>query len=328
MSNLRYTADLLTDALFRANEPTDGSSDYAAQALVFLNNVYMQICRGGSELTPGVNEDWSWLHKDKPGVLTLRPALTGTCTVTQDSTTVTLDLTQTTDLVEYYFRIDTHPDIFRVETHGGGVNVVLDAVYTGDNATAAPYTVFALEYNLATDVMRITAPLSCYVASVSGSSWGTYRICRVAPAELSVWEATNGDSGIPDKFAEIGPVTAGVKRIRMNRYLGSEYPNLVRVEYEYLYRPTELTLPGSTEEPVLPQEWRHLLSDFTLAFLFGQKNDDRASAASQFAMAGLMGMVQENRYRMTTATRDLFRIKSRLQGVRGPLRTESGHIIG
>ena len=327
MANLTYTADILSDALFRAGEATDASSDYYGQALVYLNTVYMQICRGGAELTPSINEDWAWLQKSRPGVLTLRPALTGTCAVAQDSTTVTLSASQSTDLLNYYFLIQGHPDVFRVATHGGGTAVVLDAVYTGTTDSAATYAAFALEYDLASDVMRVTAPMRCYVSSQVNNTWSRYQVYRAASDSLDVWSAVNGDTGVPDLFAEIGPVTAGVKRVRFNRYLGSSYTKLVRVEYEYLYRPTALTAPGTTEEPVLPLEWRHLLSDYTLAYLFGQKNDDRAGGAAQAAQAGLMGMAKENRYKMTTATHNLFRIRPRSFGLGRVLRTETGQVI-
>ncbi len=328
MAAFQYVSNILSDALFRAQEPPNSNSDYYNQAVVYLNTVYMQICRGGAELAPSINEDWTWLHKLRPGVLTLRPALTGTCTVFQDSTSVVLSPTQPTSLLNYFFRVDGHPDVFRVVAHENGTEVSLDAAYTGVDAAGVAYTTFQLEHDLASDVMRVTGPMNCYVASAVGSAMGRYKIYRVALDNLNTWGATNTDTGVPDAFAEVGPVTAGIRRVRFNRYLGEAFPHPVRVEYDYLYRPTDLVAPGSAQEPVLPLEWRHLLSDYLLAYLFGQKNDDRAGAAAQAAQAGLVGMAQENRYQMTTAAPDLFRIKARAQGMRGPLRTESGHIIG
>lgn len=324
MANHTYTSDILADALYRAGEATDGSSDYASQALVYLNSVYSQICRGGSELTPTVNEDWAWLLKPSPGVLTLKPALTGTCEVTLNSTTVTLADAQATSMATYYFKIENHADVFRVATHTAGTTAVtLDSVYTGETNTEATYTAFALEYDLASDVMRITAPMTCYVGT-HVRVWGRTKIHRADTAQIDVWAAAIGDNGVPDLFAEVGYVTTGVKRVRFNRYLDPDDTTYVRIEYEYLYRPAALTSPGTSEEPALPLEWRHVLSDYLLAYLHGQKNDDRAGAAAQAATAGLVGMMKENRYRMTTAsTSNLFRVKARNRSSRRwPLRQD------
>src|SRR5262245_44852830 len=96
MANLQYTADILADALFRAGEPTDGNSDFADQALSYLNMAYMQICRGGAEIDPGVSEDWYWLRNDRPGVLILQPPITTlTVNATLGSTSATLSAAPT-----------------------------------------------------------------------------------------------------------------------------------------------------------------------------------------------------------------------------------------
>lgn len=309
MANHQYTSDILADALFRAGEETDGSSDYASQALVYLNSVYFQICRGGSELTPSVNEDWAWLMKPTPGTLTLKPALSGTCDVTQNSTGVTLDAAQAVSMATYYFKIDSHPDIFRVSAHTAATtSVTLDSVYTGETVEGADYTAFILEYDLASDVMRLVAPLRVYATSDGGRQ---HKIDRVAPDQVDLWAEDLSMVGIPDKFAEVGTVTTGVKRVRFNRYISPDDTKYVRVDYDYLFRPTGLTSPGTSEEPVLPLEWRHVLSDYLLSYLYSIKNDDRAGPSGQMAQAGLRGMAAENRYRMVTAGRGLYRILPR-----------------
>jgi hypothetical protein len=337
LSTFQYTADILADALFRAGEATDGTSDYADQALSYLNNLYFQICRGGSELDPNMNEDWAWLRKPSPGVLILQPPVTtGTVSVTLGSVDATLTDAPidyaggSLSVANWFIKVSTHPDIFRVSTHtAGGTALTLDSVYTGTTDSAATYTLFLTDYDLASDVMRVIAPMTTYRNGglnsrsdykVYAAEWDT--VTEQSPLALM-------ETGIPDYFSPIGEVTQGVRRVRFNRCGGPQSTDVYRVDYDYLFMPDPLTSPGTTEEPRLPLKWRSLLSDFLVAYLHGIKNDDRATGAAQVAMLGLKGMAAENRYQMTTATKNAFRLKPRLtyNRARGRLRTESGLLI-
>lgn len=326
MSNHQYTSDILADALFRASEPTDSTGDFYAEALTYLNMVYYQICRGGSELLPDVYEDWAWLRKPSPGTLILKPALnSGTIAATLNSASATLSATVSIDLDNYYLRVAGHPDVFKIQAHtAGSASLTLDSVYTGPTVTAANYKIFALEYNLAADVMRIVAPMRVF--RLGGGDQGQYKIFRSDVDTMEEqYPVALVSSGTPDLYAEVGETTSGTRRVRFNRFIDPSQTSYVRVEYEYLFQPTPLTAPGTSEEPVLPKHWRHVLADFTLAYLFGTKDDSRAGAAAQVAQAGLAGMARENRYQMTTATKNLFRLFPRSSArFGGVLRTDSG----
>ena len=339
MANYTYTSDIVLDALFRAGEPADSTSDFYTQSFVYLNNLYMQLCRGGSELVPTIHEDWSWLRKPSPGVLIIEPPITtGTASVTLGSTSVTLSTTPTNyagsnlSVATWYFRVTGHPDVFKVASHTSGTtSVTLDAAYTGTTNTAASYTLFRTDYNLATDVLRLVAPMRVY----RNAGWGARDDYKIYMCDLDALEEGYPtaliDQGVPDYFAMVGETTQGTKRIRFNRCGGgaSATTTVYRVEYEYLVVPTALTSPGTAEVPLVPYEWRHVLADFLLAYLFGVKNDDRTAGVVQAAQQGLQGMARENRYKTVTATRDLFRLKPRLGTGRGlaPKRTEQGHLI-
>lgn len=342
MANFQYTSDIVADALFRAGEPTNGTSDFHSQAFSYLNNLYMQICRGGAELAPGVSEDWHWLRKPSPGTILLQPPITTlTATVNLGATSVTLSgnpqnyLASNISVANWFFRVDNHPDIFKVSAHTSGTaTLTLDGVYTGANVSAGACTLFLSDYNLATDVLRIVAPMRVY-RTAGYSDRNSYKIYQ---AELDVIEESYPlaymEQGIPDQYAFIGETTAGTKRIRFNRCGGGtgSATTVYRIEYEYLIVPTALTSPGTSEEPLVPREWRPLMADALLAYLFGIKNDDRAGAIAQTVAAGLRGMKNENRYKKTTSTDSFFSVRPRTSGPwsrhRLPKRTESGAIIG
>jgi hypothetical protein len=338
MSNLVYTADIINDALFRAGEPTDGTSDYRTQALSYLNNLYLQICAGGTELNPGMKEDWVWLRKSFPGVLILVPPITaGTVTVTRGSATATLSTIPVDyagvpiSVATWFLKVTSEPDIVRIAAHTvGTTSLTFDAAFTGHSAVAG-YTLFQVDYDLATDVLRPVSPMRTY----RNSGWNSRNDYKIYGDDLDTMEEEYPlalvEAGVPDYFSPIGETTANSKRVRFNRCGGPDPATAYRVEYEYLYRPTPLTLPGTTEEPALPKERRYILSDYLTAYLYGIKHDDRVGGTAQMAAAGLQGMASENRYKTLTSTREHFRLKPRSWGRgrrRRVIRSESGMIIG
>jgi hypothetical protein len=134
------------------------------------------------------------------------------------------------------------------------------------------------------------------------------------------WPLARIQGGVPTAFATIDEFT-----VRFNR---SGTSDLLRVEYEYLRRPTALT-NAPNEEPLIPRGWRRVLADAGLFFLHLDKNDTRADGAGLFARNGLKAMARENRRRQLTPSRSFGAIHPRQDQLwREPLRTESGLIIG
>src|ERR1051326_3104120 len=107
MANYTTSADLIDSMLDDAGELTDGTSDFESMALRHLNRAYQAICMGGQEIDPGINEDWVWLRKDPPGVLTLKPAITdGTVSVTNNNTAVTFSVAPSASVAGYFLQTD------------------------------------------------------------------------------------------------------------------------------------------------------------------------------------------------------------------------------
>lgn len=324
MANYQYTSDLLADILFRAGEETNGSSDFNAVALQYLNRAYQALVMGGSEIDPEANEDWWWAKKHPPGVLNLLPVYdAGTVSVTNNSDAITLSVAPAYSAAQYFFQAGTHPDIFRTIAHtASSTNITLDAAYTGPTNAALPYKLFKAEYELASDLIRAIAPMRVYQGSYS----------EVDGVELMSlerdWPLNMIQSGPPVEFAFVTET-----KVRFNTYgpTSTASPNLIRLEYDYIYRPADLTNSSATEEPIVPRQYRKLLADIALTFLFVDKNDDRASSVSGLAKKGLQAMTNEQRSRMINYSRSAGLITPRLNQesrLRRPLRTDSGFIIG
>ena len=323
MANLQTAADILDDALFRCGESTAGASDFEAAALRYLNRAYSGIWLGGRELVPDIQEAWKWLRKYPPGVLTLTPSISaGTVNVANNSASITFSSGPTPSVADWYLKVDGHEDVFRVSAHtAAAAAATLDSVYTGEDDAAATYRVYKLDYALASDVLRVLSPMRAFRAE------RRYEIVGVDMLALdSDYPVALAESGMPDHFANVEEST-----VRFNRHGGTEATSLIRVEYDYLYRPAVLT--DAAVEPVVPWQWRSVLSDWVTGWLMLDKNDDRASAVLAVAASGLTAMALENRHQQQTQGVSAFgAIRTRQdqyqRDMRGPLRTSSGLVIG
>lgn len=292
MTTLTTSADILDDILFRCGEATDGTSDFNAHAISALNRAYRAMWMGGGEFVKGMNEPWLWLKKDPPGTLILEPVYeTGTVSVTNNNASITFSATIATSRANWFFKVDNHPDIFRISAHTAGTDTAtLDSVYTGDTDTGATYQLMKLEYELASDVLRVIAPMR--VRSTQ------YEIDGVElPALEREWPLHLAEPGVPEVFA---PVTE--TKVRFNRYGGQSSTELIRVEYDYLRKPTSELADDSTE-PLVPLQHRQVLADIALVYLLIAKADDKADIIGLQAKAGLESMAADNRKRMSQMSR-------------------------
>lgn len=314
MSNLTYTADLIADVLFRAGEPTDGTSDFAVQVENDLNRAYRAIWMGGGELLSGMHEEWHWLRRMGNFVIS-GPYSTGTASVTKNSTAVTLSATLTPSAVGAFFRVTGQLDLYRIATHTSGTAaMVLDGVYTGPTNAVGTFQLFRLEYSLLpslpanSGILRLISPLRMYQLALS-----LEEPSRVDGMDLDAmearWPLASITAGLPDAFAMVGETT-----IRFNRTGPATSADLARVEFDYLIRPAPL-LNTVNEEPLVPYQYRHILADYALMKLWADKNDSRMDTAGMMAKAGLQAMASENRHKGTVIGSNYGRIIPRQEGL-------------
>lgn len=332
MANYTTSADLVDSIFFAAGEPTDGTSDFNDRALELLNRAHRELALGGGPFAPEITETWWWLRKAAPGTLTLKPAITSlTANVANNSTAVTLSAVVNQDLDNWFFKVDGHPDVFRVSAHTSGqATITLDSEFTGDDDTAADCTLFKLEYTLAADCMAVLSPMRCYQASRR----------EIDGVDLDALERdyplADAQPGVPHCFAvkhqNTGTTNDGLLTIRFSHYGGdgSDTTDYKRADYEYLVRPSDLT-DSSSSIPLVPPEYRQILVDMAEAYLFKDKDDNKAAAAAQAAAAGIRAMAQDRRQTLAFSSRNMGKINPRigqLSRYDAPPRTSSGLIIG
>lgn len=309
---LKFTSEIVDDVLFRCGEPTDGSSDFDQAALDYVNRAYRAIWTGGGEYVKDMNEPWLWLKKDPPGVLVLNPVITaGSVTATQGSATITFSAPPVASVAGRFFKANEQSDIFRVLTHtAGAANATIDSVYTGTGGTGLSYKLMQLEYTLAADVLRVISPMRVQSTSLIQST-STYEIegCDLNALDRD-YPLAYIVGGTPDRFS---PVTE--QKVRFNRYGGLDSTTFVRVEYDYLMKPADLT-NSPAEEPLVPLEFRQVLADLALFIMFTTKSDARAETIGPQAKAGVAAMGNYNRNRIAKMGRSTAHITPRpLSGV-------------
>lgn len=307
--------DLKQDILSRAGEALSGSQ-YDTSAIDALNRVYRPLCAGASEFLPESVENWWWLRRE--GILTLLPVrIVGTVNVVQDSANITFSSAPPASTVGYRFRINTHPEVFRILTHtAAAAAAVLDSPYTGPSSTIAAYKLMKVTYPLDAQVGSLISPMAGFR--------GNTRIDGTSPERMDdLWPMASIQAGVPTHFS-----LEDTQTVRFNMG-GRTDGQSMRIEYRY--RPLVVDLTDSPASvPLVPLEYRHLLSEMALAYIYRDKNDARDQSVALSAKSGLQAMYAENKHRLSKMNDHTGHIYPRQTNIyqRGPIRTDSGLIIG
>lgn len=314
MAVLDSARKLKNDMLWRAGEPLNGSSQWETKALDYLNRAYRALALGASEFLPEHVEDWWWMYSSSS--LVLDPMYdTGSVTVTKGSAAITFSAVYAASVQGWFLRTGDNPDTFVIAAHTAGqATATLDTVYTG-NSGSFNYKLMHARYTLPSNVSTLLSPMFVARDDMRINGLAPPRMDRLFPVSRMV-------GGVPSYFA-----LEDNRTVRFNA-AGKTDGTYMRVDYSYKALVNDLT-DSDSSIPLVPLEYRHLLSDMALSFLFVDKNDDR-SAIAQAARSGLMAMFRENRRKMKMIDDSMGRIYPRASDRFGrePLRTESGLIIG
>lgn len=318
MANYATSADILDSALFDCNEPLNGTSDYEAQALTALNRGYQMLWMGGAEIDPSLREEWTWLRSTTPAVLILNPAFVGTVGVTNNSATITFSSAPAMSVTGRFFKTDLNADLFKISSHtAGNATATLDSVYTGPTNATEGYKVFQVDYALPTDVLRIISPMRVYRELnrfVNGID---------QPQLEQHWPLSDTGSGIPQAYAQIG-----ISTIRFSHYGSDTADDYMRVDFDYLQKPADLT-DSAASVPLVPFEWRRILADYVCARIMVAKGDNRADGFALQFLGGVKAMARENRHRLQVGGFEPGHLFPRPgDALDQILRTDSGGIIG
>lgn len=309
--------EIVDDILFRAGEATT-QTDWASKALDYLNRSYRTLCAGSSEFLPEYVDDWFWLRGIEK--LTLEPAiLAGTVNVTANSTSIIFSSAPADSVVGWRIRVGDHPELFSIATHtAGAAAATLDSPYTGSSASASAYKLMKVIYTLASNVQALISPMIGYRNNP--------RIMGVTPERMDdIFPFADLQPGVPEAFA--------LEDLATVRFSHGGRIDGQKMRIEYRFRKVAVDLAYALNSiPLVPLEYRAVLSDMALTYVWLDKNDDRSNATALGARTGLAAMWKENRRKLARmGSGTIGHIYPRQGGAfvrRGPLRTASGLIIG
>lgn len=188
MAVFRNAQDIKRDALSRAGELTDGTSDYDSDALKYINDAYHGLFAGGSEFGVDIDEMWAWAKSKYPVILTLDPAEeTGTITLVLGSRDGTFSIAHATSQVGRYLKIDNRDEYFKIVAHAPGATAFeLDQAYTEASGTFN-FKSIPLDYELSQDVIIIDEYNNKldFGDAASGEFTATLSYGSYSPAELA-----------------------------------------------------------------------------------------------------------------------------------------------
>ena len=273
MANYDFPADIVADALFRADEPTDGTSD-------FLAAVRRALVRGNHDIHN--RHPFWWGRAYPPGVFVTTADIT-TLTITAGTTgtgvTATLSASQSDSLVGRKVLPSGKTWFARITAHANpSATITLDAV-PETLAAGTAIIIVQDEYQLAADLGLFVDGLwteDGFFVELKQEEWVRKEFGDLpSPA----WP--------PSAFCRIDQ-----RRIRL-----SHYPtDAKRVEFPYCTMPDDLDpTDGSTTELVISHNFRWLLADATLYFAYLMKSDKRAQSAKQDYERGIEEAVSYHR---------------------------------
>ena len=317
MPNLQTSAEILDDILFRAGEKTDGTSDYEAQGLIYMNRAYRAIYMGGMEFSKKFHEDWYWNKVVRTGSGALDAVIkTGTVTATRASTAITFSSAPAVSVADRRFLVDGDEDIYTVSAHtAGAAAATLLTAYTGTTGAGKTFRVMRHAYALISGITKIASPIFFYQDGGRECLFVDFDSIR------RFWASGADLSGVPERFC-YGETES---EIYFDRY-GSDTEN-EKMLFEYSANERPADLANDSNEPIVPRQWRHIISDMALFFIYADKDDSRGRIVAEEAQAGLEAMKIENRAMMEQAG-EVGHIYPRGRPTVRRVKTSSGKLIG
>lgn len=149
MAQFRTVADLKTEILQKAGEPTNGNSAYDSLAMTYLNKAHQLIIGGGNIFSAKVDEAWKWAEHRYPIILELQPALTtGTVTFTQNSRSITFSSAPTASVEGWYVQGTGDKSVYRVTQHtAASTAATIESGYM-ETTGSKGYKCFKLDYDI------------------------------------------------------------------------------------------------------------------------------------------------------------------------------------
>ena len=311
MANGETAGDLHKEILRRCGEKDDGTSDFHAVALTYLNKAYQKVIAGSDEFNLDIGEPWPWAKSTSKITLTI-PSYVGTNATNSLTATLTYNSTSGTfsqapqvnssniSLAGWWFQTTAASEWYLIATHvSGSTAFTLDTTFNDSSVVAGSFLAILLDFTLTAvnlngsepgGIQRLAAPMEVYRQQTFDND-NEYKIYGIDIREMRrIYPLSVIEMGVPTRFAITSQSNEGVFKIRVNKYSDIQ----TRADVEYIPVPLDLTSnPDSI--PVIPREFRDVLIYIPCAWLMKDKADDRSDSYIQLGTGVLKAMVQDAR---------------------------------
>jgi len=155
LSYKKSTNEIKKEVLTICGELTDGTSPFDSEVLKYLNNVHQGLIAGNNLFDISCMEPWVWAQAKSPITLKLTPAISGTVSLVNGSSSGTLSASPSANLEGRYVFFDGVLDAYRISYHSGvSTTISLDYVFLGDTGSFN-FTAFKYDYDVLDDVIAV-----------------------------------------------------------------------------------------------------------------------------------------------------------------------------
>ncbi len=323
MANFTTVADLADDALFMSGEPTGANqSNWYGRDVDLLNAVQTALISGGSFADRTLAAiDWWWARKSRRGNIIITNGINTnfveTAVIAQGNPAISLSTGLiTADPLNHMLLVTGKRDqIPKITARTLGPPVTdfdIEQAWKPASITTKDWIAVLLDYALPTDFARFMGPVT----------HGRH------PYEVEITDANTLEERFP-----LGNISGGTpwlaalvddSTLRFSHYI-TDGPLVV--EFEYVMLPAVLTRGGS--DSVIPHQHRRILSLGAAYIMMWEKRDSsRGEVYAAFAAA--WEAMETEHYKQTQGPNfgQFVARPGQTTAARGPLRTESGIIIG
>lgn len=309
MANYENTQDLKKGVLFRCGELDDGTSEYDAKVIEYLNRAQQAMVSGAAELDLDIGEPFPWALNQYNKILIIEPAITNLAvTFTNGSATATLSATPPNNLLNYWVQPENSSETYRVSAHTGtSTTITLDSVYIATSATGLPCTIFKTDYELDTNILRLANPFLTNYDEVILYNSDPGQIVGVDLAEFSrQYPLFLYRASTPTAFTQVYKTNDMKPTVRFN----SVPVERIRIQYNYVPVPTALT-DSALSIPIIPRDHRITLEYYASYYLCMDKNDSRSQEYRELTRAGMRALVKAWKQEKITTNPDFGRMIAR-----------------
>lgn len=307
MSKLETFHDLKLEALKKAGELTNGSSDYDTIVEEEINRMLRSLFAGGNEFNVDLAEPWEWAKARNPGILTLIPPFsTGTVSLTLASTSGTFSSAPTGlgSLAGQFLQVTSRDTFYRIAAHtADATSFTIDQEYLEATGATLAFKVIKIDYELTSGVERLTKEMRIYKRQQNEDPFGLIQglplneFDRKFPRMLI-------QSGVPERFAFLREEN-GLQTVRFSHYPTQDK---MRVEYDYIPIAPNQAVKTFTSAGITAG------TDLITITNHGFTNEQQVKLTTTLADLPA-GLSIETAYFVISATADTFKLSASLNGL-------------